>query len=191
MIRLTFSLLVILSPGTPWAWAEEPKLIPFASGGKSTPVTRQMTLDGVMAKWPGAVKLFEFHDEFRTLVLLKLTDSSYASLLWGEASRADFVFKAEDLRLIPRNKAGVIQGDFEHSGFSSDGQPFVGKYHWEIDNEELDLGDANHLLFSFQFVGVKGGPPKKKVTIAVDWKAGRVEGVKTAPVTGKETSLEP
>lgn len=182
-------LLVILFAATLLAWAEESKLIPYFA--KSTPETRQRTLDGVMAQWPGALKLFEFHDEYRTLVLLKLTDSSYASLLWGEQSRAEFVFKAEDLRLIPTNTAGVIQGSFEHSGFTNDGKPYIGTYTWEINNEQLELGDANHLLFSFHFLGKKDGPPRKRVTIAVDWKAGRVEGVKTAPVTGKETRLEP
>lgn len=196
MIRLTipliFSLLGILSAATPCAWAGEPELIPsFASGGETSPRIRQLKLDGVMAKWPGAVKLFEFHDEFRTLVLLKLSERSYATLDWGQSSRAEFVFKAEDLRLIPRNTLGVIKGSFDYSGFTNDGQPFIGTNEWEINNEELDLGDANRLLFSFHFVGVKGGPPQKRVTIAVDWKAGRVEGVKTAPVTGKETRLEP
>ena len=183
IIRLTFCLLLsLLAYGL--SLAEEAALVPyFSENGDTKPMIRKQELASIIAKRPNAVKIFEFHDEDRSLILLKLSGSSYGQLIWGGTGHQWSVYDAENLHPIPEKIVGIIEGQF---AYISDDENTKARHTWGIHEQELDLKNSTKLLFSFLFP-IPNSREKKKITVAVDWKSGRTEGVRVVSVnlTGK------
>lgn len=189
--------IFIFLGGGALALAEDAKMIRyFSSEGIPSAEIRNNVLKGIMAEYPKAVKLFEIHDSSNTIILLKLSDHSYATKIFGSRSFGYglMVFDADGSRLLPTKAVGRAEGSFQY--LPSDPKDGVVTHAWTLDEKTLELKDAPKLLFRFTFdskfgAGSGAGATGKKMTLAVDWQAGRVEGIKEVPLPGKEKGLEP
>lgn len=181
---------------TAFALAQDAKMIPYFTSKRTPPLKiRNAVLEGIVAECPKAVKLFEFHDESYSFVLLKLSENSYATKMFygNENSLTQFLFDAENLRPFYKKDERQVSGKFKYQEVDPEHATIMTITHnWTIFARDLDLKDTKKVFFCYQFAASKeAGSAGKKVTIAVDWKAGRVEGVKVVPLTGKENGLEP
>lgn len=193
--RKGVAILTLLC-ATALAMADDAKMIPYFSS-KRTPSLkiRNAVLEGIRTEFPKAVKVFEFHDEGNSFVLLKLSENSYTCTSFDPHSNsvAEFQFDEKNLRMIPTKSERKVSGNFKYQEIDpANGTLMTITHNWTIFVRELDLKDTNEVLFYYQCGANKEhGLIAKKITIAVDWKAGRVEGVKVVALTGKDNGLEP
>lgn len=148
--------------------------------------TRQLIVEAVLKARPAAVKIFESHNEFMTLVLFKFSDGTFGEIEWGVRTRSRIVLNADSRKNVNVKALEPITGEVE---LEVPEIPVTGKSYalssaWGIHEEALDLQGASKLIFLYEF---DGGPKLKpngvNLTIALNWSAGTVEAIRTSPKT--------
>lgn len=189
----TFSLIALLWIPLSILAEDARPFFYFRKDAPSSFDTRDGVLAGIKTEFPKAVKVFEFYDEGGNFILLKLSDHSYATQSFSGMHVAEFVYDAKDSQVIPVKAERKVTGRFTYQSVNlkNNGEPTTITWNWTLFEKELDLKDAKKLLFRYQFSrDEKNGLPAKKLTIAVDWEAGRAEGVKIEPITRNENEQE-
>ena len=173
--RIAF-LLLIFSAVELRGRAEEPSLVTSLGLTADRRMKMERTLEGIMLKFPKVVKLLEFYDEKRSLILLKLSDNSFGLLAEGSVDRAHGVANAENGAWIGTKELKPLTGDFKYEVFDPKFNQMVPTtYTWAIRERQFEAKPSRQLVFVNEFADCR-------VSISVDWEAGRVDAVKVLPL---------
>lgn len=175
---------MFLSGATHCALAEESNLVSVFRATTGFEKNLERSFASLLLTVPNAVKLFEYRDEWRTLYLVKLSEHSYGMMEETGATGGGLtrrVVNAETGAQCLLEKKRVITGKFSYEFIDpSSGIRMPTTYVWSLDEWGLDGNQKGSLIFTYEFSDTKG-KPQNSVSIAVDWEAGRVEGLKVVP----------